>query len=48
MPKLTNEQYYNWFNAKVDIGEDIGITRKYRVLMEDTAQDFFEKFDGII
>ena len=41
--KLTNEQYYKPLNAKFYFGEAIGITRKHRVLMEDTAQEKFKK-----
>ena len=35
---LTNEQYYERFHTKVDVGESIGITRQHCILMEDMAQ----------
>ena len=35
---LTNEQHDERLNTKVDVVEDIGITRQHRVLTEDTAQ----------
>ena len=38
---LTNEQYCEWFDNKFDVVEAIGIIRKNRVLIEDTAQEFF-------
>ena len=40
---LTNEQYYEVFNTKVDVGEDIGIISQQRVLMEYTAQETLKK-----
>ena len=45
---MTNEQYYERFNKIVDVGEAIFITRQYRVLMEDTAQETVKRFDDII
>ena len=44
---LTNEQYYEQFNTKVDVGEAIGITRQHCVLMEDTVQETFKNSDEI-
>ena len=38
---LTNENYYYQSNSKVDVGETIGITRQYRLIMEDTSQEIF-------
>ena len=35
---LINEQYYEKFNTKFDVGEAIYITRKHHVPMEDKAQ----------
>ena len=40
---LTNQQYYEQSNNKVDVGEVIGITRQHRVLMEYTPQEFLKK-----
>ena len=44
---LTNEQFYDRFNTKVDVGEVIGITRQHRVIMEDMAQETLKKFDDL-
>ena len=45
---LTNEQYYERFNTKVDVGEAIGITSPHFVLMEDMAQEISKrKFYGL-
>ena len=41
---LTNEQYYEKFNTKVDVVESMGITRQQRVLIEYTAQETFKLF----
>ena len=38
---LTNEQYYEKFNTKVDVGESIGVIRPHHVLMEDRTQETF-------
>ena len=39
---LTNEEFYEQFNTKVDFVEAVGITRQNCVLMEDTAQETFQ------
>ena len=45
---MTNEQYYELFNTKVDVGEAIGITIQHSVIMEDTSQENFNKsFDNL-
>ena len=36
---LTNDQWYEKFNTKVDVGYAIGVTRDHEVLMEWTSQD---------
>ena len=36
---LTNDQWYEKFNTKVDVGDAIGVTRDHEVLMELTSQD---------
>ena len=40
---LTNEQYYDQLNTKIDVGEATGITRQHHVLVEYTAQEVFKK-----
>ena len=37
--QLSNEQWYERFNTKVDVGGAIGITRQHKVLLEHAAQD---------
>ena len=39
LKNLTNEQYYEQFHTKFDVGEAIGVTRQCRVLMEYTEQE---------
>ena len=41
---MTNDNYYERFNTKVDAEEDISITRQHRVLTERTSQETFKKF----
>ena len=36
---LSNPQWYKRCNKKVDVGEAIGVTQKYKVLLEYVAQD---------
>jgi hypothetical protein len=36
---LSNPQWYERFNTKVDVGEAIGVTRQHKVLLEYVAQD---------
>ena len=36
---LTNPQWYERFNTKVDVGEAIGVTRQHKVLLEHVAQE---------
>ena len=36
--KMTNKQYYEYFNTKVDGVESISITRQHHFLTEDTTQ----------
>ena len=40
---LTNDQWYDRFNTKVDVGISIGITRQHDVLMEWTSQQVEEQ-----
>ena len=35
---MTNDQWYERFNTKVDVGTSIGVTRQHSVLLEWTAQ----------
>jgi hypothetical protein len=36
---LTNEQWYERFNTKIDVGTAIGVTRQHRVLLEHVAAE---------
>lgn len=47
--ELTNEQWYERFNTKVDVGAAIGVTRQHRVLLEHTAGEMNPptKFDDL-
>ena len=36
---LTNDQWYESFNTKVDIRYDIGVTRQHKFLIEYVAQE---------
>ena len=36
---LTNDQWYEKFNTKFDVGDAIGVTREHEVIMEWTSQD---------
>jgi hypothetical protein len=36
---LSNPQWYERFNTKVDVGDAIGVTRQHKVLLEYVAQD---------
>jgi hypothetical protein len=36
---LTNEQWYERFNTKIDVGSAIGVTRQHRVLLEHVAAE---------
>ena len=44
---LTNNQWYERFNTKVDIGSTIGVTRQYNVLLKYIAQEYNIKYDEI-
>ena len=44
---MTNEQYYELFNNKVEVGEYIGITIQHGVLMKYTAQETIKQFDEL-
>ena len=44
---LTNEQYYERFDSKVDVGESMGITRKHNVLINVTARKTLKRFDDL-
>ena len=35
---MTNNQCYDWFNAKVDVVTSIGVTRQHSIILEWTAQ----------
>jgi hypothetical protein len=36
---LSNPQWYELFNTKVDVGDAIGVTRQHKVLLEYVAQE---------
>jgi hypothetical protein len=38
---LSNPQWYERFNTKVDVGEYIGVTRQHKVLLEHVAQETY-------
>ena len=38
---LSNPQWYEWFNTKVDFGEAIGVTQQHKVLLEYVAQELY-------
>ena len=38
---LSNPQWYDIFNKKVDVGEAIGVTRQHKVLLEYVAQELY-------
>jgi hypothetical protein len=45
---LTNEQWYERFNTRVDVGEAIGVTRQHKVLLEHVAAEYgTTKFDDL-
>ena len=38
---LSNPQWYEWFNIKVDVREEIGMTRQQKVLLEYVALELY-------
>ena len=44
---LTTKKHDERLNTKVDVVEDIGITRQHYVLMEDIAQETVKTFDDL-
>ena len=36
---MSNPQWYEKFNTKVDVGSAIGVTRQHKVLLEYVAQE---------
>jgi hypothetical protein len=36
---LSNPQWYERFNTKVDVGDAIGVTRQHKILLEYVAQE---------
>ena len=36
---MSNPQWYERFNTKVDVGDAIGVTRQHRSLLEHVAQE---------
>jgi hypothetical protein len=45
---LSNPQWYERFNTKVDVSEAIGVTRQHKVLLDYVAQELYTKsFEGL-
>jgi hypothetical protein len=45
---LSNPQWYEIFNTKVDVSEAIGVTRQHNVLLDYVAQELYTKsFEGL-
>jgi hypothetical protein len=40
---MSNPQWYERFNVKVDVGEAIGVTREHKVLLEYVAQELHQQ-----
>jgi hypothetical protein len=40
---LSNPQWYERFNTKVDVSEAIGVTRQHKVLLDYVAQESYTK-----
>ena len=38
---MSNPQWYERFNTKVDVGEAIGVTRKHKVILDYVAQELY-------
>jgi hypothetical protein len=43
---LSNPQWYECFNTKVDVGDAIGVTRQHKVLLEYVAQELHNQASG--
>jgi Reverse transcriptase (RNA-dependent DNA polymerase) len=41
--QMSNPQWYERFNTKVDVGEAIGVTRQHKVLLEYVAQELHQQ-----
>jgi hypothetical protein len=45
---LSNHQWYERFNTKVDVSEAIGVTRQHKVLLDYVSQESYTKsFEGL-
>ena len=45
---MTNEQWYERFNTKIDVGSAIGVTRQHQILLEHVATEVHnEDFDDL-
>ena len=40
---LPNPQWYERFNTKVDVGEEIGVNQQHKVLLEYVSQEIYTK-----
>ena len=45
--KLINNQWYERFETKVDIGSAIGVTRQHKVLLDYFTQESKIKYDDM-
>jgi hypothetical protein len=43
---LSNPQWYERFNTKVDVGDTIGVTRQHKVILEYLAQELHNRAFG--
>ena len=41
---LNNEQWYEQFSTNIDVGSDIGVTRKYQVILSQTTEESNKNF----
>ena len=47
--QLTNAQWHEWFNTKVDVGNAIGVTHQHEVLLEHVAQELHaDEFKNLV
>ena len=44
---LSNDQWHEWFNTKITVGSDIGVTRKHQVLLCHVTEESNKKFKYI-
>jgi hypothetical protein len=44
---ITNEQWYERFNTRIDVGSAIGVTRQHHILLEHVASESATTFDAM-